>query len=420
MRRSVNITRPDPSITWGFRIQGGRDFGQQLRIASVTPGGLAERYGIQAGDQVVTIGGDSTVSMTHQQAQQAVIRCCNELEMEVVSSSHVHSTKSEVTPHNEWIQTASVPHAYAPKAQSTVNINLHKPNPVGHSPSDAAGYRANGGYSLDSYAPQPYKPPSARQSDRIEPTQTPSLNETVSFTRPTYSSQPSTVPLRSGLYKPSVDKNLTTGGAIHNPNSSGVLQGMKAATIQPQNTRRHPICHYCKSPILGPFVDAVDYCFCPEHFLCFTCRVPLKDRYFAQEDGKFYCQEDFMQNVASKCAKCGSPIIGIITKALDKSWHPHCFVCCYCKRPLRDKFHVEDADQVLCEEHWQQLHLTECAKCKQSISEIDRFIEAFGKQYHAKCFCCAACQCPLEGKPFHSRDNKPFCRAHANAAAIFG
>lgn len=416
MKRSINISRPDPSTPWGFRIQGGRDFGQQLRVASVAPGGLAERYGIRAGDQVVTIGGDPTVSMTHQQAQQAVIRCCNQLEIEVVPTSQIVGEG----PPAEWMPVTSVPHASAIKAQSTVNINLHKPNPIGHWLRGPSNYQEDEGLNLDSYAPRPYKPLSIKQLGPVEPTPTPSLHEAVAFAKPPYSSQPNAGHMRSLGYKPPPNRNLENTGTRTAPISSEAPVGMKSATVQSQNANRRPICHYCKSPIQGPFVDATDYCFCPEHFFCFTCHTPLNDRYFAEEDGKFYCQEDFVQHVASRCAKCGSPIVGVIIKALDKSWHPHCFVCCYCKRPLKDKFHVEDADQILCEEHWQQLHLTECAKCKQSISEIDRFIEAFGKQFHAKCFCCAACQCPLDGKPFHSRDNKPFCRAHANAAAIFG
>ncbi|VDP88512.1 unnamed protein product [Echinostoma caproni] len=407
MRRKIDISRPDPGTPWGFRIQGGRDFGQQLRIASVTPGGLAERNGIQAGDQVVTIGGDPASSMTHQQAQQAVIRCCNQLEMEVVASSHVPEPEPEIKPYSSWVSTIGNSYSKAtPKTQSTVNINLHKPNPIG----GASHGTLNDWNDLDNYAPQPYGRPTSKQTGPSESVYAPVLYETISYNKPTVTEKTSTNPVRPALYRPQANKSPTTTTTTSYPRSSIPTTGMKSATIQPQNTQRHPICHYCKSPIQGPFVDAVDYCFCPEHFFCFTCRVPLNDRYFAEEDGKFYCHDDFVKHVASRCAKCGSPVIGKIIKALDKSWHPYCFVCCYCKRPLEDKFHVEDANQVLCEEHWQQLHLTECAKCKQPISEIDRFIEAIGKQFHAGCFRCAACQCLLEGKPFHSRDNKPFCR----------
>ena len=32
----------------------------------------------------------------------------------------------------------------------------------------------------------------------------------------------------------------------------------------------------------------------------------------------------------SRCAKCGQPILDKCVSALDKTWHPECFVCSGC------------------------------------------------------------------------------------------
>ncbi|CAL8099080.1 unnamed protein product [Calicophoron daubneyi] len=398
------ITRPDPSVPWGFRIQGGRDFGQPLTVAAVTPGGLVSRYGLRPGCRITTIGGDPVSYMTHQQAQQAVIRCSNELVFET-DESGVQMTADSPSYHQP---PAPVRPAYdSGRPQTTLNINLVKPA-RGPGPTKNPALYTSTVKSTNTFG---------GDGTSYSPSYSPSRLDTQFSLGP---NRPTTDSLRSSLNAVVADRQGPSGNYV-SPSPVGGSQAswLQKAKIQPQGYRSNPICQRCKREIHGPFVDAMNYCFCQEHFTCDICHNSLGDGTFAEQNGKFYCEPDFTSFVASRCAKCNCPIIGKIIKALNKTWHPNCFVCCYCKKPLEDKFHVEDSDNVLCEEHWQQLHLTECAKCHQQISEIDRFVEAFGKQFHAKCFCCAACQTPLEGKPFHSRDGKAFCVVHAHSVALY-
>ncbi|VEL30431.1 unnamed protein product, partial [Protopolystoma xenopodis] len=96
----IQLCRPDASLAWGFRLQGGRDFGQPVVISAVNPDGLADQHGLCPGDRVLAIGGDATYAFTHQQAQQAVIRCGNELTFEVVRGDLVSSPTRDSGPGN--------------------------------------------------------------------------------------------------------------------------------------------------------------------------------------------------------------------------------------------------------------------------------------------------------------------------------
>ncbi|KAF6770591.1 hypothetical protein AHF37_10530 [Paragonimus kellicotti] len=416
MRRQFYITRPDPSIPWGFRIQGGRDFGQHLIISAVTNGGLVESYGVRAGARVISIGGDLTSSMTHQQAQQAIIRCGNELQLETMDSS---DCVSEVN--------ISTPVGVGPARQSVMVTAgpLRLPSSMVQQP------QACRTESWKNYGANPYNPSAKFEGVVSSHSETIELPQTItSFQRQSprfnrISDQVLTGDKYTSSFTPSkstnvCETNLLKPTSAKNPLSISGSSWSKAAVVAtPKASERRPVCYSCKREIHGPFVDTMKYCFCPDHFVCCQCHAPLKDQPFAEQDDQFYCVNDFVNSAASRCAKCDQPIIGTVTLALDKSWHPHCFVCSHCNKPLQEKFHLEDAGTFLCEEHWNQLHLTTCDRCGEPISEIDRYMEACGKQFHVKCFCCAACKTPLEGKPFHTRDNRPFCRAHAFAVALY-
>uniref|UniRef100_A0A1I8F1N2 PDZ domain-containing protein n=1 Tax=Macrostomum lignano TaxID=282301 RepID=A0A1I8F1N2_9PLAT len=114
----VRMTRPDSGTPWGFRLQGGRDFNSALTIQKVSKGGMAERHGVCVGDRVVSIGGDPTHNWTHQQAQQAVIRCGNELDLGLASGGGgFNHAYFQPQPQQHQFQPAAAP--YSPPARQT-------------------------------------------------------------------------------------------------------------------------------------------------------------------------------------------------------------------------------------------------------------------------------------------------------------
>jgi hypothetical protein len=78
---TVKIQRDSNNIPWGFRMQGGRDFGSPLQIQYVNPNSLAEQSGMRIDDYILRIGQISTEYLQHKEAQEQIKRQNNILEL---------------------------------------------------------------------------------------------------------------------------------------------------------------------------------------------------------------------------------------------------------------------------------------------------------------------------------------------------
>ncbi|VDD84434.1 unnamed protein product [Mesocestoides corti] len=86
---TLKLVREDSSTPWGFRLEGGRDMGQPLKIQRVSPGGVAERCGLCSGDLVLRINRSDTLHLTHKEAKMEIIRSSNDLEIAVEREGYV-------------------------------------------------------------------------------------------------------------------------------------------------------------------------------------------------------------------------------------------------------------------------------------------------------------------------------------------
>lgn len=77
----IQLSRPDTSIPWGFRLEGGADLGHALNVQKITPGGVAESCGLRPGDVIVRINSADTRFMKHEEAKMEIIRSINAFEM---------------------------------------------------------------------------------------------------------------------------------------------------------------------------------------------------------------------------------------------------------------------------------------------------------------------------------------------------
>ena len=78
---NVKLQRTEPNVSWGFNVQGGKEFNCPLVIQRVNPGSLAERCSIKPGDYILKIGSLSTQHLTHNQARDSIVRQGNMLEL---------------------------------------------------------------------------------------------------------------------------------------------------------------------------------------------------------------------------------------------------------------------------------------------------------------------------------------------------
>ncbi|KAE8740683.1 hypothetical protein FOCC_FOCC013832 [Frankliniella occidentalis] len=79
---SVKLSRYDNS-PWGFRLQGGKDFGTPLIIQKVNGGSPAEKAGLQAGDAVLRINNIDATALRHKDAQDCIVRAGNNYELAI-------------------------------------------------------------------------------------------------------------------------------------------------------------------------------------------------------------------------------------------------------------------------------------------------------------------------------------------------
>lgn len=70
---TVRLNKAD-SPNWGFRLQGGKDFGTPLVIQKVNGGSPAERAGLIAGDSVIKINNVDVYNLLHKEAQDVIVR----------------------------------------------------------------------------------------------------------------------------------------------------------------------------------------------------------------------------------------------------------------------------------------------------------------------------------------------------------
>lgn len=88
--------------------------------------------------------------------------------------------------------------------------------------------------------------------------------------------------------------------------------------------------------------------------------------------------------IMSFCARCGKPITGAVTTALDKTWHPEHFVCAGCGKPFgRASFFAHEGKAY-------------CKPC---------YVKHIGP-------CCAVNGHPIESGRYLVKDDLRYCEAH--------
>ncbi|XP_019885975.1 PDZ and LIM domain protein Zasp isoform X1 [Ooceraea biroi] len=92
---SVKLSRFDGSA-WGFRLQGGKDFGTPLIVQKVNSGSPAEAAGLKAGDAVIRVNTTEMYNLRHKDAQDVIVKAGNNFELTVQRGGS--TWKPHVTP----------------------------------------------------------------------------------------------------------------------------------------------------------------------------------------------------------------------------------------------------------------------------------------------------------------------------------
>ena len=71
------------------------------------------------------------------------------------------------------------------------------------------------------------------------------------------------------------------------------------------------MCAACKKPILAKVLDALGRQWHPEHFTCASCEVELSNATYYESNGRPYCEKDYHELYAPRCAYCNGPILEV-------------------------------------------------------------------------------------------------------------
>ena len=88
--------------------------------------------------------------------------------------------------------------------------------------------------------------------------------------------------------------------------------------LEQDMTQRHGVstaskgeCAACNKPIVGKVVNAIGKQWHPKHFVCTTCGCELGSVTYYESGGQPYCEKDFNELFAPRCAYCNGPILDV-------------------------------------------------------------------------------------------------------------
>lgn len=71
------------------------------------------------------------------------------------------------------------------------------------------------------------------------------------------------------------------------------------------------MCAACRKPILAKVLDALGRQWHPEHFTCAACDMELSNATYYESNGRPYCEKDYHELYAPRCAYCNGPILDV-------------------------------------------------------------------------------------------------------------
>ncbi|XP_054640342.1 filamin-binding LIM protein 1 [Dunckerocampus dactyliophorus] len=162
------------------------------------------------------------------------------------------------------------------------------------------------------------------------------------------------------------------------------------------------VCAFCRKPILFSegAVTALQKLYHQDCFRCRSCYSPLAGKHFYHEAEIPKCEKCHEASLEI-CWSCGYRIKAKLVRALNRAYHPACFTCVTCKRPL-ESFIQADTGEVYCCLDYNRKHAEKCSVCQKPMIDTDgsllQYIKHDGRPFHHECFRCEVCGFKLDSE----------------------
>eukprot|EP01090_Pellita_catalonica_P017642 TRINITY_DN536_c0_g1_i3.p1 TRINITY_DN536_c0_g1~~TRINITY_DN536_c0_g1_i3.p1 ORF type:complete len:528 (+),score=62.05 TRINITY_DN536_c0_g1_i3:141-1724(+) len=230
----------------------------------------------------------------------------------------------------------------------------------------------------------------------------------------------STGPGRGGFVSTGPGMVSTGPGAAWNKpkmaeRSGNGIDGMATATPDGRDIKVNGVpCAYCSKMIVGRVTNALGKKWHPDHFVCETCSQPFKDGKFIEHQGKPYCEDHFYELFAPRCTRCKQPVKTGCIHALDLDWHPEHFTCQGCGVSLVGAVYKEAGGEPFCKKCHEDMVIVVDAEihiCSMCKKPIiGEYIMLKGQYIHPEHFDCAACGKKLTNGNCFQHKGKYYCK----------
>ena len=127
--------------------------------------------------------------------------------------------------------------------------------------------------------------------------------------------------------------------------------------------------------------------------ICKECGKNLTQKDFAFEQGEILCRSCWISLADFVCSECGEVILPSERVSYNGYRHTKCFKCHNCGVNLIKSDPEIVGDLLLCKRCFSGIN-THCGICFEEVKD-DQKIKRFGRVFHPKCFKCCKCSKPL-------------------------
>ncbi|XP_072308386.1 filamin-binding LIM protein 1 [Eucyclogobius newberryi] len=208
--------------------------------------------------------------------------------------------------------------------------------------------------------------------------------------------------------------------------SSGLNKNLMEEPIHKTNPDEREeskdVCGFCRKSVnlSEPAIEALNRTYHEACFQCRSCHIPLACKQYYNKAGIPLC-EDCYQASLELCWACGEVIKYQVMRALERAYHPQCFMCTTCKQQIGEqRFAQGEVGEVYCLPDYYRKYAPKCRACNQLIipkeDGTDSYtIECLGHSYHEDCYTCEMCFIHLNPEPnekgCYPLDGKLLCKA---------